>query len=440
MDSLKNIFIFEYLSSGAISGKEHHFSLLSEGFGMLSALIKDFLALNFSVNIILDKKLEGEIKSVEQHAKINKYIEEKSNDKKIRNNIKLNYEIINCQDEFDKNFDKNIKKSQFIMIIAPEHNNILYNYVKRVENIIKNYRTIILLNPPSSFIHIFGDKTLTQSHCRDLFTVPDSFSFKGFLDFYKRRVKNNDLFSDSSDLEKHFIIKPNDGVGCIDTFEIKFNIMNFKETPENLIKHLKNLLNFIKENYPQKKYIIQQKVKGLSLSISAINRGGEMVFFSINKQLLQNTPVYGFGGKVEKIKLFKLDYLGGVTPYSSLSGDVLLFLKSITKRICEKYNFTGFFGIDFIYNPDRKLGLKLSNQITVIEINPRVTTPYVAYSEIFRRKFRRKSQNIAEFFFQNKFIQEQDDYGWICEYKKNITNSDLNSGKKYMDIQINPKK
>ncbi len=57
-----DIFIFEYISSGGFNNASR--SLLSEGFGMLTALINDFAEMGFKINLIIDIKLKSEILSL----------------------------------------------------------------------------------------------------------------------------------------------------------------------------------------------------------------------------------------------------------------------------------------------------------------------------------------------------------------------------------------
>jgi predicted ATP-grasp superfamily ATP-dependent carboligase len=113
--------------------------------------------------------------------------------------------------------------------------------------------------------------------------------------------------------------------------------------------------------------------------------------------------------------LSKLEYIGGLTPYDELPEEIFHYILSFLQDFCRSYKFTGFFGIDFIYNPLTASLEDTAGNIYLIEINPRVTTPYIAYSELFRKL----SENLAGLFFDGNYIQKRNYFGGTCEFKKN---------------------
>lgn len=399
----KSIFIYEYLSGGGICNEDVPMSLLSEGFSMLSALIEDFSSIGFKIHLLLDSRLLDKLKLIKQKSKW------------------IKYDLIKDPKELKSRFDEYVIISDYILVIAPESNFILFKLVSRVEEILKAFDNKTILNVCSALTFIGSNKLVTEEKLKDVLGLnfPSSFNMSSFLDYYENIVKDPEKIVSPSKVAQ-FIIKPSDGVGCVETYQISFDSNYFSTYPAKILEDLRDIFNYIKKTSPQSDYIVQNKIDGIPLSLSAINRNGTLSFLSINKQNLV-AEIIPISKTLNNCILEKLNYIGGITPYYEISDDLSLYLASMVRNLCQRYIFTGFFGIDFIYNSNYKIIDNPKKALTLIELNPRITTPYIAYSLLLRQE----SKNIAEFFFKGDFIYQSQTIQNICEYFKDEQNNEM---------------
>ncbi|MHA1871064.1 MAG: ATP-grasp domain-containing protein [Promethearchaeota archaeon] len=425
-DSNKSIFVFEYISCGGLRNSNISESLFLEGFAMFKALIKDFFQSGFLINTFIDsrftqyllqlkedleKDLPKSVYQVESEDKTKGDTEAENIYKKSR----FNFDIVKGSKDMQLFFKQNVRNSDYIIIIAPEMDNVLLNLTQEAENVIKrNTRnpTQLLLSPTSQFVKVFGDKAIGAfSLQKEDVAVPISFSISEFLNYYEGLAKDPCSLENSlSEYEyngepnrtkkESFILKPTDGVGAELTYRISFNIMNlinspaeFTSTLSKVIKELTLIENTQQELKDNRRFIIQNEIEGEKLSVSAINRNGDLAFFGVNKQIIEYIPLKKYDSF---ISVEKIEYKGGVTPYWDISEEAYLKLRSLSGKICMKFSFNGFFGIDVIYNPNKPVFMGRPSDLTFLEINPRVTTPYIAYSRIFN--------NFADLFFNGSLI------------------------------------
>ena len=393
-----DIFIFEYISSGGFNNASR--SLLSEGFGMLTALINDFAEMGFKINLIIDIKLKSEILSL--NTKLNEIMTDK---------VELNIRFIENSEELEQSIDNFVKISDYSLFIAPEFDNISFDIVERAERVSKNFNRK-MLNTPAKYIKIFGKKNFALSLLKNDILKPKSYSLQEFMQFFESESLYVEIFGAIRAPVQKFIMKPDDGAGCIDTFEISIDSNDIQNNPSAVIGSLKGIFKKIKISYGPHNYIIQKKIDGIPLSVSAINRQGKPSFFSLNRQFIEFDVLSEFN---DHVKLSKLEYIGGLTPYDELPEEIFRYILSFLQDFCRNYKFTGFFGIDFIYNPLTSSLEDTAGNIYLIEINPRVTTPYIAYSKLFRKL----SENLAGLFFDGNYIQKRNYFDGTCEFKKN---------------------
>jgi predicted ATP-grasp superfamily ATP-dependent carboligase len=107
-----------------------------------------------------------------------------------------------------------------------------------------------------------------------------------------------------------------------------------------------------------------------------------MTYFTINSQEISFKST-----NYENIN--KLEYTGGATPFTKITNTVKSKVENVAKLICTNFQFTGFFGLDFIYDTQHK-------SYSIIEINPRITTPYIAISALFQEN----NSNILDCIFK----------------------------------------
>lgn len=137
-----------------------------------------------------------------------------------------------------------------------------------------------------------------------------------------------------------WVLKPDDGAGCEDTV---------------CINDAADLQRAFERNSQRRPMVIQPFVSGIPASLSMICRGGRAWLLSANRQdvrLAEQDLVY-YGGE-----------LNGMAAYwevfEALAGEIASALPALA----------GYVGVDVIVND--------ADDVTVLEINPRLTTSYAA--------------------------------------------------------------
>ena len=346
----KSVLIFEFISGGGIEESSDFEFLIPEGFGMLSSLITDFTQFGFLVHTFVDSRIHTQFQSTHHSL--------------IKNN-QLTYTKFAQERQISDELTMKIPEFDFILFIAPEFSNILTELVYKAEKVVKNHQT--LLNFQSHAISIFSNKLKTESYLLSHgYCAPKSIELTN-------KLQNLEF----STLE--YIIKPIDGVGAADTYCIHLN----QET------HSFNaLISQISQISPNQQFIIQEKVPGIPLSAFISSIKGVVTYFVINSQTIDFTPLK------QNENIQKIEYMGGHTPFLEISPTVMESIRTIASTICSQFHLTGFMGIDFLFDD-------ASNSHSIVDINPRVTTPYIAISELFRDN----QHNILECLFRGKFTQ-----------------------------------
>ncbi|MFW5432647.1 MAG: ATP-grasp domain-containing protein [Methylophilaceae bacterium] len=143
---------------------------------------------------------------------------------------------------------------------------------------------------------------------------------------------------------KTWVVKPDDGAGCEET-------MVFDEA--------KALTRWMQRHDKFDSHVIQPYMLGIAASISCIMHQGRALVLSCNQQMIsKNNNTLQYDGCI----------VNGLPQYRS-AFDVLA--NKIAHLLTD---LTGYVGIDVIIG-------RVDAEITVVEINPRLTTSYVALSE-----------------------------------------------------------
>ncbi|MFO8018259.1 MAG: ATP-grasp domain-containing protein [Promethearchaeia archaeon] len=323
MDTGNKIFIFEFISGGGFNKENIPSSLFCEGFAMLNAITADFSQLQFEVHTLLDER----IAFFSKYLHIDDFLPVKKKDK------------------YFVKFKQALSKCDSCLIIAPEFSNILYDLTRLAE---KENKTI--LSVTSEGIELAGSKMNTY----DLFRAEDIPTPKTYALFSEAQNVKERFLSISNKLGFPLIIKPNDGVSA----ESVYLIENKKEV-DDFFEQSKEYLD------QKREYLVQEYRPGRNLSASVIlplltldkkKASRKSILLSINNQNL----------KFEDISVDS-EYIGGATPATGL--------KAISKNFLDHLNhldlssFQSYIGIDFILNE--------CNEISFIEINPRLTTSYI---------------------------------------------------------------
>ena len=161
-------------------------------------------------------------------------------------------------------------------------------------------------------------------------------------------INNPDEITFKSLRKKNYtkaVYKPIDGAGTTDTYKI--------ENKKNIISALKKKRSC---------FFLEEWIEGTAYSVSLNCRLSGFDILSISKQYITSNHL----GKL---------FYAGVEPverkmFKKLSDSILPILHVIVLNIPD---FRGFIGIDFI--------LKENSQISIIEINPRLTCSYIGLSK-----------------------------------------------------------
>lgn len=231
------------------------------------------------------------------------------------NPVKLEGELMDWLDENISNYDS-------CLVIAPEEDFILYDIVNFIEK---------------KGVEIIGSSSDAVMKCSDKFKMYES--LKGKVPI----IETEKVFFNEIDSYKQFnnkrILKPADGVSCSGVHVVSSN------------DEMKKAASLIETNLPY--FIIQNFIEGISASVSLISNGREAVPLSLNLQDIHFTDD-------------GINYNGGQVPLIHELEDEA---KEVAKRAVESMDgLKGYVGVDMI----------LGKEVYLVEINSRITTPYVA--------------------------------------------------------------
>ncbi len=284
------IFIFEYITGGGMLGQAIPASLAREGDMMLQAAVKCFSSCNDAeVMIFRDYRLPYKNHDIEV---VN-----------LNPQAKLSVELDNIAQQVDA-----------ILVIAPESDGFLYSICKQLSNF-----DCAVLNCSLECIALTSDKYKTYTYFKN-YSVPQ-------IPTYKKDELN-------SITEKILIMKPVDGVGCEYTY--------IGESREQLLKFLKL--------HPEKEFIFQPYIEGVSASISLMCWEDDFQILSVNEQIIEVDN--------EELTLNQC-HVNAIDP-----GQFKEFVKQLVKNL---RGLRGYVGVDVLVT---------GKEILLVEINPRLTTSF----------------------------------------------------------------
>ncbi|MGF7118791.1 ATP-grasp domain-containing protein [Methanobacterium oryzae] len=220
----------------------------------------------------------------------------------------------------------NISNYNACLVIAPEEDFILHNITQFIEK---------------EGINIIGSSSNAVMACSDKFKMYESLKNKVPI------IETEKVFFDDIDKYNNFnkkkVIKPADGVSCSGVMIIT----NLEE--------LKKAALMLETNLPY--FVIQDFVEGTTASVSLLSNGNEAVPLSLNFQDIQFLEE-------------GINYNGGKVPLNHKLADEA---KLAAKKAVESIDgLKGYVGVDMI----------LGEEVNVVEINSRITTPYIALKDI----------------------------------------------------------
>ena len=238
---------------------------------------------------------------------------------------------IDSRGAHDEEFDRLVDSADVTLLIAPEFDGVLTNLVSRAES-----RGARLISPGSEFVLMASDKHRTSERLaaagvpvpRALVLEPDD--------------------SLPRDFPYPAVLKPNEGCGSQDIFVVA---TPFERPPPYA--------------WPRR---LEQYVPGLAASVAVLSGPAGLFPLAPCRQSLSSDG--------------RLRYLGGSLPLA----------RGLAMRACDLAlsavrampACTGFVGVDLVLGGDPEGG-----DDVVIEINPRITTPYVGLRAV-------AEQNLAE--------------------------------------------
>lgn len=347
---------------------------LFEGRAMLEGLLDDFNQIKNKINTEINSK--NTLNSSQTSSDSNIIINKIKDDKIISNDFRdfeFNYLISKkflmeeyirkwelCQPLIvnDLNDISDLKKwlelhaSNFdaCIFVAAEEDLELYKLTKILEN-----EGLTVLGSDSQAVLECSDKLKTyeslKKNLKD--NIPLINTYKVSLNEFKK--KSNGISSDFHDKDcydkyspffdnsQKMVIKPADGVACQGV-----RLLNSFEEFKKELNAMKTSLNHI---------LLQDFIEGHACSVSLISNGCEAVPISLNLQKI-NFDEKGF------------EYGGGEVPWDHpLKDEAMRVAKIATESI---KGLKGYVGVDLI----------LADKVYLLEINSRLTTPYVALRNI----------------------------------------------------------
>ncbi|MDD3985893.1 MAG: ATP-grasp domain-containing protein [Methanobacterium sp.] len=235
----------------------------------------------------------------------------------------------------------NIKKYDGCIPIAPEENNILYNLTSLIEK-----QGVEVIGSTSDAVMKTTNKLDTYNILKNKVPIikTEKVYFNDSIENYKKQINK---FNTGLDKQSK-VLKPVDGVSCAGVNVINsFN--EFIIAKDHIKKHTK-LPYFILQNY----------ISGINVSVSLLSDGIEAIPLSLNFQDVT-------------LKSGKIQYQGGIVPFKHALSDIAMeTAKTAVKSIP---GLKGYVGVDMIL--DNK-----NDEVYIVEINSRPTTPYVALRKL----------------------------------------------------------
>ncbi|MCC7558679.1 MAG: ATP-grasp domain-containing protein [Methanobacteriaceae archaeon] len=242
-----------------------------------------------------------------------------------------NLKSIAIEDSLFNWLDENIHNFDECLFIAPEEDNVLYKLTSLIEN-----KGVNVIGSDSKAVKICSDKYKTYILLKD--NVPIIKTEKILFDEVSNYKKFNNLFF----LNYKKVIKPVDGVSCSGVHVV------------NSYDQFKRCAGLIRTTIPY--FVMQDYIEGTSCSVSLLSDGEKAVPLSLNAQNININQ--GFV------------YNGGYVP---LDHELSQQAKDMAKKTVESIpGLKGYVGVDLI----------LGDSIYVVEINSRITTPYIALRKI----------------------------------------------------------
>jgi predicted ATP-grasp superfamily ATP-dependent carboligase len=310
------LLVYEHVSGGGYADKALPASVLSEGFSMLRTLTADFKAAGHSVTTMLDIHI----------ARLNPPI-----------SADCVVPVFSCR-EAQAKISKLSVQADATYIIAPETDGLLQSFVKTIEQ-----TGVVSLNCGADAINRVSDKVGSYAYMRKLkLPVPKTLIF--FVSDDLKEITK----SVRDGLGFPVVFKPSNGVSCSGVSIVR----NEAQVAGAVAK--------IKTDSKDKRFLVQELVKGVAASVIVFSTGSRIVPVSLNRQdVVIETP--------EACS----NYNGGSVPFDHpMQAEAFEVAKKLVKSVG---GLNGYVGVDFVLT---------DNEAVVEEVNPRLTTSYVGLRQV----------------------------------------------------------
>lgn len=343
------VFVYEHFSGGGVAGGKIPLDTLAEGYGMLRSLISDFKRAGHEVVTFLDERIW----------KLDPLLEA---DDVIP---------IKSSNELKKKMEEASRSSDFTYVIAPEAGGILRDLVNLVEE--AGGRS---LNCRPDAIDEVSKKSNIYERLRKVgVKVPETVEvdFRSGVESFKRVAR---------DLGFPLIFKPVCGVGCSGMSLVK-NEDEIKSAVEKI--RIEGGGSFLIQNF----------VKGIDTSISAICSERETLPLTLNFQMVTlSSPS------------LTSRYYGGIVPlHHPMEREAFEIAK---KAIGVFKGLRGYVGVDIVLTDGGPL---------VMEINPRLTTSYIGLRRVIDLN---PAQAIVDAVMESKIPKRAEASGTACFFKVEV--------------------
>jgi hypothetical protein len=316
MGNSLRVIVYEHVSGGGYAGQPMPPDVLAEGFGMLRCFVADLKANGHMTTVLLDGRLS-----------------------KLNPPLEADCIVPVLSQEEPKRFIADItKNNDAIYVIAPETDQTLQKIVQFSESI-----STISLNCKSGAIDKVSNKAVLYGLLEDKgFPIPKTLtrSVDETAEELSQAIQNELCYP--------VLFKPVDGTGCSGISIVSNN------------NGVESALSKIKKKSINKRFIIQEHVKGDSASASVLSNGKKARSISINSQSINLTAP-----DLESI------YAGGCVPFNNpLSEDASVLAEKVVESIA---GLRGYVGIDLVLTDD---------EVFVVDLNPRLTTSYVGLQSV----------------------------------------------------------
>jgi predicted ATP-grasp superfamily ATP-dependent carboligase len=310
------LLVYEHVSGGGYADKALPASVLSEGYSMLRTLTADFKAAGHSVTTMLDTHI----------ARLNPPI-----------SANCVVPVFSSQ-ETQAKISKLSEQADATYIIAPETNGALQSFVETLEQ-----TGTVSLNCGTNAINRVSDKVGFYVYMKKLgLSVPKTLMFI-MSDDPKEIAK-----SVRDSLGFPAVFKPSKGISCGGVSVVR----NEAQVAGAVAK--------IKADSRDKRFLVQELVKGIAASVSVFSIGSRVVPVSLNRQdVVIETPKA------------RSNYNGGSVPLDHpMQAKAFEVAKKLVKSV---RGLNGYVGVDFVLT---------ENDAVVEEVNPRLTTSYVGLRQV----------------------------------------------------------